>query len=313
MQRSPVQPGEMYEQIRATGLVRRLLALARDEDLGPSQRDLTSHLFCDERETSRCAVVARQDCVLSGLAAGADVLEVFGCAGAAPDAGTVRWEVLARDGDRVKQGQQVGVLEGPRRAVLAVERTLLNLVGRLSGVATQTRRFVEAMGPEARSVLCDTRKTTPGLRVLEKYAVVCGGGVSHRMGLHDAVLVKDNHLAGVPLKALTRRVEEMARRARTEPGCAFVEVEVDSLEQLERLCAVEAGLVQIALLDNFRVADLRVGVAMRDERCPGLLLEASGGVSLQSIRAIAQTGVDRISVGALTHSAVSADFGLDAL
>lgn len=302
-----MQPGEMYEQIRATGLVCRLLALARDEDLGPSQRDLTSHLFCDERETARCAVVARQDCILSGLAVGADVLEVFGYAGA------VRWEVLARDGDRVKQGQKVGLLEGPRRAVLAVERTLLNLVGRLSGVATQTRRFVEAMGPGAGSVLCDTRKTTPGLRVLEKYAVVCGGGVSHRMGLHDAVLVKDNHLAGVTLEALTRRVEEMARRARTEPGCAFVEVEVDSLEQLERLCAVEAGLVQIALLDNFRVADLRAGVAMRDERCPGLLLEASGGVSLQSIRAIAQTGVDRISVGALTHAAVSADFGLDAL
>lgn len=307
MRAKPMQPGEMYEQIRATGLVRRLMELARDEDLGLARLDLTSALFCDEHESLRCAVAARQDCVVAGLAPAPDVLDVFGCND------VVRWTAMSRDGDSVQTGAQVATIEGPRRAVLAVERTLLNLVGRLSGVATQTRRYIQAMGPGVKSALCDTRKTTPGLRVLEKYAVVCGGGVSHRMGLYDAVLVKDNHLSDVPLEALTRRVEEMARRARTQPGCAFVEVEVDGLDQLERLCAVEPGLVQIALLDNFGLADLRAGVAMRDERCPGLLLEASGGVNLQSIRAVAQTGVDRISVGALTHSAVSADFGLDAL
>lgn len=307
MQPAPVQPGEMYAQIRSTGLVRRVLELARDEDLGPGQRDLTSELFCDERATMRCVVAARRECVVAGLAVVPDVLAVFGCAQA------VRWTAQAHDGERAARGQHVALIEGPKRAVLGVERTILNTVGRLSGVATQTRRYIEAMGPGVKSVLCDTRKTTPGLRVLEKYAVVCGGGVSHRMGLYDAVLVKDNHLAGVPLEALAERVEVMARQAVGERGCTFVEVEVDGMGQFEQLCRVEPGLVQIALLDNFAVADLRAAVEMRNKRCPGLLLEASGGVDLQSIRNIALTGVDRISVGALTHSAVSADFGLDAL
>ncbi|KAA0213047.1 MAG: carboxylating nicotinate-nucleotide diphosphorylase [Leptolyngbya sp. PLA3] len=302
-----MQSAAMYEQIRSTGLVRRLLELARDEDLGPAHRDLTSELFCEGGATVRCAVVARHDCVVCGLGAGADVIEVFGCQD------DVHWTAMARDGDSVRRGEHVALIEGLRRGVLGVERTLLNLVGRLSGVATQTSRYLDAMGPGVRSVLCDTRKTTPGMRVLEKYAVVCGGGVSHRMGLYDAVLVKDNHLAGVPLEALAERIEQMARRARAEPGCAFVEVEVDGPAQFERLCEVGPGLVQIALLDNFAVADLRAAVEMRDRRCPGLLIEASGGVKLQTIRAVAQTGVDRISVGALTHSAVSADFGLDAL
>lgn len=310
MQPAPVHPAAMYEQIRSTGLVRRLLELARDEDLGPQRRDLTSELFCDEHATVRCAVAARQECVVAGLAVVPEVLEVFGHAG---NVGIVRWSAQASDGDSASRGKQVGVLEGSQRAVLAVERTILNTIGRLSGVATQTKRYIDAMGPGVKAVLCDTRKTTPGMRVLEKYAVVCGGGVSHRMGLYDAVLVKDNHLAGVPLEALPQRVAEMARRARSEPGCAFVEVEVDGLEQFDRLCEVEPGLVQIVLLDNFAVADLRTAVEMRDRRCPELLLEASGGVNLQTIRAIAQTGVDRISVGALTHSAVNADFGLDAL
>lgn len=307
MQRSLVQPAEMYAKIRSTGLVRRLLELARDEDLGPQRRDLTSELFCDQRAMVRCALAARQRCTVAGLAVVPDVLEVFGCAD------LVRCAAQVSEGDVAAHGQQVALIEGTTRAVLAVERTILNTIGRLSGVATQTRRYIEAMGPGVRSVLCDTRKTTPGLRVLEKYAVVCGGGVSHRMGLHDAVLVKDNHLAGVPIEDLAARVEEMARRARGEHGCAFVEVEVDGLAQFDRLCEVERGLVQIVLLDNFASADLRTAVQMRDSRCPHLLLEASGGVNLETIREIAMTGVDRISVGALTHSADSADFGLDAL
>lgn len=307
MQPAPAQPAEMFAQIRSTGLVRRLLELARDEDLGPERRDLTSELFCDEHATVRCVVAARQDCVVAGLALVPDVLEVFECEGA------VRWTAMAHDGDSAPRGAPVAIIEGAKRAVLKAERTILNTIGRLSGVATQTSRYIEAMGQGVQSVLCDTRKTTPGLRVLEKYAVVCGGGVSHRMGLYDAVLVKDNHLAGVSREALSRHVEEMARRARAEPSCTFVEVEVDGLEQFDRLCAVEPGLVQIVLLDNFALADLRTAVEMRNRRCPQLLLEASGGVNLQTIRVIAQTGVDRISVGALTHSAVGADFGLDAL
>ncbi|GAB4386344.1 MAG: carboxylating nicotinate-nucleotide diphosphorylase [Phycisphaerales bacterium] len=309
-------------------MVSRLLDLARDEDLGPGFSDVTSDTFIHPSAILRCAVVARRACVLAGLATVHDLLIRFGCGG------VVRVETLAHDGDEIEQGGVVAILEGHARSILRVERTLLNLVGRLSGVASLTREFVRAMGDDTSAQLLDTRKTTPGLRVLEKYAVVCGGGYSHRMGLYDAILVKDNHLASRSLDELVEiwrrcaEAEEQQWRVLARSGVPpeqiewlaasrfsqlSVEVEVDSLQQLEHVLGLNPGVIQVVLLDNFSLDDLKAAVAMRQRRGSEMLLEASGGINLQNIRAVAQTGVDRISVGALTHSAVSVDFGLDAL
>lgn len=292
-----------YSEMRSTGLVRRLLEIARDEDLGPSRCDLTSERFVGPRERLRCAVVARQSGVVAGLAVIPDMLEVF------EFASSIEWGPDTSDGAVVAPGDVIATLDGDARAVLTFERTMLNLLGRMSGVATITRRYRGAMGGGTRVQLFDTRKTTPGLRVFEKYAVLCGGGRSHRLGLFDAVLVKDNHLAGVGLDQLAGRLTAAARNQTGDPN--FFEVEVDGLDQLQRVLEVDEHLVDIVLLDNFGLADLRAAVAMRDRSRPNLRLEASGGVTLETIRAIAETGVDRISVGALTHSATSLDFGLD--
>ncbi len=292
----------LYARLRDTGLVRRLLELARDEDLGPG--DLTSALSLPEADRLDAAVVARAPGVVAGLAAVPDLLAVFG--------GDCRFIPRARDGDRVAAGDRLGTLAGPARAVLAVERTLLNLLGRLSGVATAAAAYVAVLDPGSTAKVLDTRKTTPGLRVLEKYAVRCGGGSCHRLGLHDAVLVKDNHLARVPLARLADWAADAARRARalaTPP--AFVEFEVDSLDQLGRLLRVEPGLIDIILLDNVSPPALARADALRRELNPAILLEASGGVTLGTIGSISRTGVDRISVGAITHSAAALDVALD--
>jgi nicotinate-nucleotide pyrophosphorylase (carboxylating) len=218
----------------------------------------------------------------------------------------------AKDGCPVTAGGCVAELVGPRAAILTTERTLLNFLGRLSGVATQTQRYIAA----ARSTnplvqVLDTRKTLPGWRELDKYAVRCGGGTNHRFGLHDAVLLKDNHLAGVPTEQWSAKLVDLLNRIPRESPPAFIEVEVDTLAQLEQVLAVPG--IDIVLLDNFNLEALRNAVALcgaiPPDRRPQL--EASGGVTLDSIAAIAATGVDRISVGALTHSAVQLDFGLD--
>ena len=297
----------LYEALADTGLVRRLLEIARDEDLGPdaADGDVTSRVVVDEPRTVRAEVVCREAGVVAGLACLPDLVEAF-----ETDAEV---ELLSHDGAAVEAGTTIAALDGDHAAILRLERTLLNLLGRLCGVATHTARFVEAVGGTKAAIL-DTRKTTPGLRVLEKYAVRCGGGQCHRLGLFDAVLIKDNHLAGIPLEDLTTRVTEAASRAwklRLDPGLAFVEVEVDSREQLERVLAVEHGLVDIVLLDNFDYEAMRAAVARRNQVNPDLLLEASGNVDLDTVRAIAETGVDRISSGALTHHAVWLDVALD--
>lgn len=292
-------------ECRSTGLTRRLLELARDEDLG-AEGDVTSLATIPADRVGRYAVVPRQEAVLAGLGFVPDLLEVFGTG--------IRCGVSARDGETAPAGRAVAVLDGPVREILAVERTLLNLVGRLSGIATRTARFIAAMGAGARAELCDTRKTTPGLRVFEKYAVRCGGGRSHRLGLHDAMLIKDNHLAGCGVRELAEVVRAAAARAaELRPGgLKFCETEVDSLEQFAELLRRPIPGLNIVLLDNMSADDLRRATAMRDSAGSSLLLEASGGVNLDTIAAIAGTGVDRISVGSLTHGAVSLDFGLDA-
>jgi nicotinate-nucleotide pyrophosphorylase (carboxylating) len=212
----------------------------------------------------------------------------------------VRFEAVLRDGDEAGPDAVIAAVQGDARALLAAERTALNLLGRLCGVATLTAQYVRAVeGTGAR--IADTRKTTPGLRALEKHAVRCGGGLNHRYGLDDAILIKDNHVA------VCGGVGEALRRAKAAAGhLTKVEVEVDSLAQLEEALPFAPDVV---MLDNFSLDDLRAAVAMAGGR---VVLEASGGVNLDTVRAIARTGVDVISVGALTHSAPALDVGLDA-
>ncbi|TVQ30786.1 MAG: carboxylating nicotinate-nucleotide diphosphorylase [Phycisphaeraceae bacterium] len=300
---------DLYEELTRSGLAHRLFSLARDEDLvcyaTGVETDLTSELYIDEDSETTAMLRSRGAGVVAGLAAAPELLSVF----------TTECEFLgiASDGDTIEAGAALGEVSGPTRQVLRTERALLNLVSRLSGVATFTNRFVraiEATGADA--MLYDTRKTTPGLRILEKYAVRCGGGMCHRIGLHDAVMIKDNHLAGVELEGLADRIAAAARRALdAEGGVRFVEVEVDSLAQFEQVLRVEAELIDIVMLDNMAPDSMREAVRLRDEAGSEIQLEASGGVTLESVDTIAKTGVDRISVGSITQSAPALDIGLD--
>ena len=210
------------------------------------------------------------------------------------------FKAIIEDGARVSAGQQLIWVDANARALLGAERVGLNLLGHLSGVATLTRAYVDAVEGTG-AIVVDTRKTTPGLRALEKYAVRCGGGVNHRFGLDDAILIKDNHIAACG------SVGEAVRRAKAAAGHLMkVEVEIDSLAQLEE--ALKYG-PDVVMLDNFSLADLAEAVSRAQGRA---VLEASGGVNLETVRGIAETGVDVISVGALTHSASVLDIGLDA-
>ncbi len=217
------------------------------------------------------------------------------------------------DGDAFVAGQRLATLTGEVRAILGIERTLLNFLQRLCGVATLTRRYVDAARPGGARIY-DTRKTIPGWRDLDKYAVRCGGGCNHRMGLHDAVLIKDNHVSGAPAADLARLVAEARQRlAVAGAGPDFIEVEVDTLEQFREV--LRSPGVNIILLDNFAIESMREAVALRN--AAGLRgrveIEVSGGVTLETTGAIAATGVDRIAVGAITHSARAIDLGLDAV
>jgi nicotinate-nucleotide pyrophosphorylase (carboxylating) len=283
----------------------RLIGIALDEDLA-GKGDSTSQSVVPARVSGRANLIARRP----GVACGLEVLErVSKAAG-------VELEISLRtkDGERFARGDCLAIFSGDARGILLVERTCLNFLGRLCGIATLTARFVEVVaGTRAR--IHDTRKTTPGWRRLEKYAVHCGGGVNHRMGLHDAILIKDNHLAMLArlLKPGADVVGEAIRRARewsaAQPGPPMlVQVEVDRLSQLRQALLLRPDMI---LLDNMSLDLLGESVALRDDLAPGVLLEASGGVILETVRAIAETGVDRISVGALTHSAVNLDVGLD--
>jgi len=277
-----------------------LLAVARQEDLGPTNLDATSALFIDGEATARANVVARQPGTVAGLALLPAIIERYDP--------SVRLTSTAVDGARIAPGDVVAVFDGPLRSVLMLERVALNFMGHLSGVATHTSAFADRIAHTTAKVY-DTRKTLPGLRGLQRYAVACGGGGTHRMGLYDAVLVKDNHLAHLPLLEWTGSLRSMATRARAEVAdLKFVMVEVDTLEQLDRV--LPAG-VDLILLDNMPPEVLREAVAKRDAAAPHVQLEASGGVTLDTVAGIAETGVDRISVGALTHSSVNLDLGLD--
>lgn len=279
--------------------LRSLLGRALQEDLGPQRRDVTTACALPEPRAGHGRVVARQGGHLAGGVLLRPIAEAWD--------GGVRADVRVADGSRFEPGATLAELHGPLDSLLAIERTALNLLCHLSGVATLTARFVAAAAGRAR--ICDTRKTLPGLRGLQKYAVVCGGGTSHRRGLHDAVLVKDNHLAHHALADLHEAVGAIVARARAAvPAPAFVEIEVDDLDQLAEV--LHSG-TDIILLDNMSPARLAEAVAVRNREAPGVQLEASGGVTLANVAAVARTGVDRIAVGALTHSAPAVDIALD--
>jgi nicotinate-nucleotide pyrophosphorylase (carboxylating) len=272
-------------------LIEPIVRAALAEDLGRAG-DVTSMATIDADARFAAVFAARKDGRVSGL----------DCARIAVLAldPTATFEVVTPDGADAAPGAVLARVEGNARALLSAERVALNLLGRMSGIATLTREYVRAVeGTKAR--ITDTRKTTPGLRALEKYAVRCGGGVSHRFGLDDAILIKDNHVAACG------SVGEAVRRARAFAGHLMkVEVEVDGLDQLAEAIAEKPDVI---MLDNFSLEDLRTAVHLIAGRA---VLEASGGVKLETVRAIAETGVDVISVGALTHSAPVLDIGLDA-
>jgi nicotinate-nucleotide pyrophosphorylase (carboxylating) len=309
-----IEPNEVSLPDLARALMRsegvdRLIGLARDEDLGVPPRDFTGELMFKPTDRRSVRLVSRGEGVLAGLACVPRIIEVFTGEHEEP----VWFEAHARDGSAIRPGDVLATFEGGARALVRLERTMLNLVSRLSGVATRTAAFVRAV--EGTGVaICDTRKTTPGLRLFEKYSVRCGGGLCHRIGLHDAVLIKDNHIAGLTVFELASTLSKVATEAKSRGGLLrFIQVEVDTLEQFEHIVGLPNGLIDMVLLDNMNPEMLRQAVARRDAEAPSLLLEASGGVSLDTVRSIAETGVDRISVGGLTHQAVSLDLGLDAV
>jgi nicotinate-nucleotide pyrophosphorylase (carboxylating) len=276
-------------------LVDDLLVRALREDLGRTG-DITTDAIVPAEARGRAMAVARSTGVVSGIG-------VFARTFALLDA-RVSTIALVADGAAVARGVAIAEVSGPLRAILAAERTALNLLSHLSGVATATRRLVD-LAAGTRAAIIDTRKTNPGLRALEKAAVRDGGGRNHRFGLDDAILIKDNHVAAAGGVAAA-----LGRAKAVKGHLTPVEVEVDSLDQLAEAIPFHPDVI---MLDNFTLDDLRRAVALtRAGAGASIRLEASGGVSLQTVRAIAETGVDAISVGALTHSAPALDIGLDA-
>ena len=276
-------------------LIAPVVQAALAEDFGRAG-DVTSQACVPAEARLRAVFVARKPGVIAGLACARLAIAEL-------DPGA-DFKAIIEDGARVSAGQQLIWVDANARALLGAERVGLNLLGHLSGVATLTRAYVDAVEGTG-AIVVDTRKTTPGLRALEKYAVRCGGGVNHRFGLDDAILIKDNHIAACG------GVSAALERARAAAGhLVKIEIEVDTLAQLEEaLQAIERGVgPDVVMLDNFSLDDLRIAVSRARRK---VLLEASGGVTLNTVRAIAETGVDVISSGALTHSAPALDVGLD--
>jgi len=282
----------MLDALLNTYAVRRLIDLALEEDLG--RGDVTTQAVLKAGATATAHLVAREPMVLAGLGICTAVFQRV-------DA-SISVVALAQDGDRLAAEARAATYAGPAASLLAAERTALNFVQRLSGIATLTRAFVDAAKGSGLRI-ADTRKTTPGFRLLEKYAVRVGGASNHRFDLGSGVLIKDNHVA------VAGGVGEAVRRTRGKiPHGLKIEVEIDSLEQFEE--AVAAG-ADIILLDNFSLADIDKAVTRARTMQPKPLLEVSGGVTLKSIPNLARTGVDIVSAGALTHSAPAVDLALD--
>ena len=269
-----------------------IIALALAEDIGSG--DVTSEYFASERSRAQGRIIAREACIIGGLGVAEEVFRRV----------DANLEIVrsVEDGTRVRPGEVAMVVRGRAASLLTAERTALNFLQRLSGVATLTGQFVEAVSGTSAKIL-DTRKTTPGMRRFEKAAVASGGATNHRLGLYDMVMVKDNHLSAnsglEDLQAAISRVKAERRGIR-------VELEADTLEQVRRFLTLRG--VDVILLDNMTLAQLREAVSLKR---PGVAFEASGGVNLETVRQIAETGVDFISVGELTHSARAVDLSLE--
>ena len=288
-----INPAELFypEAFLSPFVIDEAVMRALDEDLGRAG-DVTSIATIPDNTPAHAVMVARQAGVIAGLP-----LAVAAFHALSPDVGI---QAHVKDGAVVAKGVNLLTISGPARAILAGERTALNFVGRLSGVATLTASYVkQTAGTKLR--ICCTRKTTPGLRALEKYAVRCGGGFNHRFGLDDAILIKDNHIA------VAGGVKAVLERARAHAGhLVKIEIEVDTLDQLRDVLAT--GMADVVMLDNMDIAKLKEAVKITQGK---VVLEVSGGVTLASIAEIAKTGVDYASSGALTHSAPNFDVALD--
>ena len=295
---------------RLAAAVRRAAPGWLREDLG-LEADWTTIALVPAAEVGRLAVVVRRSGVIAGLPAAGIVAAEVDC--------QLSFEAAISDSQRVEPGTVVAHLAGPIRSILQAERVLLNLLGRLSGVATATRQLVDLVA-ETGCRIYDTRKTLPGWRLLDKYAAGCGGGFTHRLGLYDAILIKDNHLAAAaergltPAAAVARSRQFIAATFPPERAAAMVvEVEVDTIEQADAVFTAgqRSGQPDIVLLDNMSPDQLRQCVGLRNRLAADVILEASGGITLESAAAVAATGVDRISTGLPTHTAGSLDLALD--
>ena len=269
-----------------------LIDLALREDVGSG--DITTEYFVAENEQAWARIVAKERAIVAGVEVAAEVFRRVDH--------SLRLEIVQRDGAVVAGGTTVLEIRGSARAILSGERVALNFLQRLSGIATLTHEFVEAAGKNGAKIL-DTRKTTPGQRRFEKAAVAAGGGVNHRLGLYDMVLVKDNHLLARP--GIARLIAAIARVRQERPGVR-VEVEAENLDQVRAFLEIEG--IEVILLDNMRGAEMREAVAIGKGK---VKFEASGGINLRNIRQVAATGVDYVSIGALTHSARAIDYSLE--
>lgn len=282
---------------------RRLVEMALEEDLGDIG-DITSLALIPPKLEGRAVFVARASGVVAGLPAAQMVFQTA-------HTPLVKFEALVEDGSAVSPGDRLAVVSGLMEFILTGERTALNFLTHLSGIATLTRQYADAIAGLPCKIL-DTRKTLPGWRLLEKYAVRCGGGHNHRMGLYDGILVKDNHLAAwkgkKELPSLLLAIKRMGKFGKIQISNLPLEIEIDDLNQLGLALGCFPDMV---LLDNMSPENLRQAVQMRKSINARFLLEASGGVTLENVREIAETGVDRISIGALTHSAPALDIALD--
>jgi len=278
----------------------RLIEAALLED--GARRDVTTDALIPAGMRCRAEMTAKETGIICGLPLAARLCRAFDR--------RLRFRPCCEDGEEVERGTVVATVSGPAASVLKVERTMLNFVQHLSGIATLTRRYVDAVAGTGAQIL-DTRKTTPGWRLLEKYAVRCGGGSNHRMGLSDQVLIKDNHLSLRREAGGAGGIADAVRAARKASRRLLVEVEVQSLQELADALPAEPDII---LLDNMTPRQVREGAALVRQRCAGgrrPLLEASGGINLGNVRAYAKAGADRISIGALTHSAPALDVSLE--
>ncbi|HUV42251.1 MAG TPA: carboxylating nicotinate-nucleotide diphosphorylase [Sedimentisphaerales bacterium] len=279
-----------------------LIKMAIEEDLG--RGDMTGELFAKDDNIARADIISREEIVLCGIDVARQILRLYDR--------KLKLRPIKTDGQRVHVGGKIAVIEGPLCSMLSAERVMLNFLQRLSGIATTTYKYVQAIqGTKAK--IYDTRKTTPGWRVLEKYAVRCGGGHNHRLGLYDGILIKDNHLAQLG-RNFSAKLAKIIAEARKIKHVKFVAVEVDHVDdQLNHVLRIPG--IDIVLLDNMGQWQLKHAVDMKNrmlgKKTRKPLLEASGKITLDGVSAIAQCGIDRIAIGAITHSATAVDIGLD--